>query len=171
MYQFIPEITVKHLGGYQALDQFKTILPKNISLTCDSSFGLKNWMEFNKHIPLTFAMNGNQGGGLWKLFSKDLRNNQYRTFSNGIILLTIYKGEGLMKIASTTLTIEEVNTTMRNPFQSRETNIQPPTMQLSDETIEILKEFPKEDLIKLVKTLGKSHIKFIYNQNNLFRWL
>ena len=166
MYHFIPEITAKHLGGYQALDQFKTMLPRNVSLTCDSWFGLKFWMEFNKHLPLTFAMNDNQGGGLWQLFSRDLKDNQYRTFSNGIILFTVYKGEGLMKTAFTSFTIGEVNTAMKTPFQARETNLQPPVMQLSDEAIEFLKEFPKEDLIKLAKTLGKPHSKFVYNENN-----
>ena len=56
MFHFISKITSKHLGPYAAMDQFKLVLPQDTSLTCDSWFGVKNWVEYHVSTPITVAM-------------------------------------------------------------------------------------------------------------------
>ncbi len=94
MYHFIPEITSKHLSVRQALDQFKTILPKNVTITFDNWFDVRNWIEFNKHLPITWPMKSQEKDGLLALFTHGLKKNQYRTFSNGKILITVFHDNG-----------------------------------------------------------------------------
>ena len=156
MYHFIPEITSDHMGPYAALDNFKQVLPKNVSLTCDSWYGMKSWMEFNKHMPLTFALPDTQGNGLWKLFAHDLQKNQFRTFFNGKLMVTVFMGEGLMVTGSTMYQLDKKDPSFLTPNQARTTNVLPSTLQLSNDAIQQLYQFPKEDLIKLASVLGKS---------------
>jgi hypothetical protein len=159
MFHFIPEITTKHLGAYAALDNFKQVLPKKISLTCDSWFGMKSWMEFNNHLPVTMSMSSNQGDGLWQLFSHNLQRNQFRTFSNNKILVTVFLDEGLLVTASTMFKILDERASVNTPLQARKTNVLAPSFKLSKTALELLCQFPKDDLVLLSTALGKSSSK------------
>ena len=156
MFHFIPEITSKHLGSYAAMDQFKLVLPKNTSLTCDSWFGVKSWLEYHVSLSITTAMSDNQGGGLWQLFGHQLKLNEYCSFTNGKIIITLFQDKTLVKTASTMFKIDKINAQLMTPFEALETNIQPPTIQLSESAVNLLSQLPKEDLMKLASALGKS---------------
>jgi len=168
MYHFIPNITGNHLGPYVVLDNFKQVLPKDTTLTCDSWFGMKSWMECNKTLPFTCAMPETQGGGLWKLFTYTLEKNQFRTFYNGKFFLTVFMSESLMVTGSTVFRLSNRDESVLSPNQARTTNVLPSSLQLNEDAISLLKQFPKEDLIKLAVALGKpSGMMFRYVCNNL----
>ena len=103
-----------------------------------------------------------QGHGLWQLFAHQLKQYQYRTFTNNKIIITIYKDNELMKTASTLFKIDKPNPHVITPNEALQTNVQPSTMQLSDVGIQMLSQLPKEDLEKLASTLGKSSSLICY---------
>ncbi|MGH2612279.1 MAG: hypothetical protein ACRDFB_04440 [Rhabdochlamydiaceae bacterium] len=154
---------MKHIGPYTALNQFKAILPSNCSLTADSWFGMKTWMEFNKSIPLTFSMPDTQGSGMWKLFGHSLKFKEYRTFTNGKIMITVFHDDGIVKTASTCFSIVNASAHITTSKQALQTNIQEPKLKLSMEGIEILNTLPHEDLKKLASALGYSSSNFFYS--------
>jgi hypothetical protein len=141
------------------MDQFKMVLPMNVSLTCDSWFGVKSWLEHHKSTPITLAMADTQGSGLWQLFSHNLKKYEYRTFTNNKFIITFFQDNNLMRTASTVFKIGDLNPSFKTPFEALETNVQPPSMQLSDSALKCLQSFPKEDLIKLATNLGKQTSK------------
>ena len=157
MFHFIPEITSKHLGPYAAMDQFKLVLPQDTSLTCDSWFGVKNWVEYHVSKPLIVAMPDTQGGGLWQLFGHQIKHQEYQNLTNEKITVTLYQDNALIKTASVMFKTEKMDSQMTTPFEALQTNVQPLAMQLTEVGIQILGQLPKEDLVKLDSALGKSH--------------
>jgi hypothetical protein len=137
--------------------QFKLVLSQDTSLTCDSWFGVKNWVEYHVSTPLTVAMSDTQGGGLWQLFGHQLKHQEYRNFTNGKIIVTLYQDNALIKTASTMFKTGKVDSQMTTPFEALQTNVQPPAMQLTEVGIQTLGQLPKEDLVKLASALGKPH--------------
>jgi hypothetical protein len=155
-YHFIPDITAKHIGPYAALNQFEMILPKECSLVADAWFGMKSWMECHKSLSLTFALSPAQADGLWQLFGHGLEFKQYRTFSNGKIIVTLFKDAALVVTASTAFKFTNENPTVLTPFQALETNTSDPTIQLSESDIKLLLNVSLDGLKKIASMSGFS---------------
>ena len=69
-----------------------------------------------------------------------------------------------MKTASTAFQFTGVDTNIVTPIQALETNVEPPTLELEECSAKLLTQFPKADLIKLAKSLGKPTSKlFSFN--------
>jgi len=136
----------------------------------DSWFGMKSWMERHYKLLVTSAMSDVQGGGLWQLFSHNLKYKEYRTFWNGKIAITFFQDETLMKTASTCFKIAELDSSIVTPIQALETNIEPPSMQLSKDAVMKLTKFSKEDLVKLAVALGKPSSKWYLFKMIIIRW-
>lgn len=122
---FVPEITANHLGKYAALDCFKVYFDKDMIVVADNWFGQQSWMEFNYKQPFTFRMTGDSLSGLWELCNHDLELNQYRTFTNGKLVVSAFQGKALMKTVSTAFEFTGLDTNMITPIQALETNTEP----------------------------------------------
>lgn len=159
LFHFIPDITGNSIGPYEALDQFKMVLPKEIPLAVDRWFGMLKWLEFNKSLRITMSLPSTQSGELLDLFGYELEHNQFRTFTNGKVMITVFKGKHLMRTASTCFRHGEVNQFFTTPEQILQTNLQPPEMQLSEEAVTVLQQLSRTDLVKLASALGKRSSK------------
>ncbi len=113
----------KHLGPYAAMEQFRMVLPKNVSITCDSWFGTKSWLKYHKSISATLAMPDTQGGGLWQLFSHNLKLHQYCSFTNNKFIITVFKDKKLLKTASTVFKLGNLDPSFKTQFEALETNV------------------------------------------------
>jgi hypothetical protein len=102
-------------------------------------------------------MKGHEKDGLLALFTHGLKKNQYRTFSNSKILITVFHDNGMLITGSTAFKLP--NPLFIMPSFARETNISPPVYQLSLDVVKKLTEIPKEDLMKLANALDKSTSK------------
>jgi hypothetical protein len=161
---FVPEISAEHLGKYAALDCFKVYFGEDMVVFADNWFGQQSWMEFNFKQPTTFGMSDDSLGGLWELFSHDLQLNQYRTFFNGKLVVSVFQDKALMKTASTAFQFTKSNPNIITPIQALETNVEPPTLELEESTAKLLSQVCKADLLKIAKALGKPTSKlFSFN--------
>ena len=80
-------------------------------------------------------------------------------FTNNKFIITVFQDKKLLKTASTLFKIDNLDTLFETQFEALETNVQHPSMQLSDLALNSLLSFPKEDLVKLATALGKPHNK------------
>ena len=101
------------------------MLSKNVSLTCDSWFGIKNWLKHYKSISTALTMHGTQVGGLWQLFNHNLKQHEYRTFTNNKLIINVFQDKKLLKTISTVFKIDDLYTIFKTSFEALETNIHP----------------------------------------------
>jgi hypothetical protein len=139
------------------------VLPSGVSLTADNWFGLIPWMEFHTKYPLTMSIPDTELNGLLDLFASDLKKGEYRTFSNGKILLTVFQDEGTVKTASTCFKLDGYDSSVATSEQQRETNTTSPSLQLSEDAINILQTLPQVDLKKLAVALAKPSSKYYFH--------
>jgi len=59
------------------------------------------WIAAHSDIHLNIAFPENHQPKLWSVFTKDLKRNQYRTFTNGNLICTVFKHNDIMKTIST----------------------------------------------------------------------
>ena len=116
-------------------------------------------MEAHTNVKTTFTLSGTQAGGLWHLFEHDLGSHQYRSFTNGKMVITVFNDNGLVRTGSTCFRIAEPDTSMVPPNLATTTNLPEVELLLSLNSVEILKTLSHEDLQKHASKLGKSSSK------------
>lgn len=136
------------------LDQTKEILPSWLTIIADSWFGSLGWMEKNSKLALTFAIQENQQSHIWDVFAHDLQQQQYRMFTNGKIILSVYKDASLVRTASTCFTAKPPRT--EPPTILQQIRLPP---RLSEAAMEKLRDFSLLDLQSLAYAVGESKSK------------
>jgi hypothetical protein len=96
------------------------------------------------------ALNAADNQGVVELFTHQLRIHQYRTFTNGNVIVTVWLDEDLVFTASS-----EFDTTPTIRSFLRGTDTSTPKERLSFESIKVLEErFSVEELKNLATVMG-----------------
>lgn len=104
-YHIIPDLTIPHIGGSAVLNTMIKEKPDNatgITLCADSFFTSLGWLKSHPQMKSVFAISKVKNESLFNLFSHDLDFNEYRVFSNGSIMVSVWLDNKLMICASTT---------------------------------------------------------------------
>lgn len=151
---FHPDVNKEHLSVGSSLALLKQIITDmELSVTCDSWFGNYNYMISNKGYDMTFAVTNDQPTTLWHVLSHDLIYGEYRTFTNGVIVVTIFNDAALVRTISTHFTVADKLIRNRINSSLAATKL-PPRLNTSD--FEIIKTLSLEGLKNLSKDLGES---------------
>lgn len=127
-------------------------------------------MEANKTVKATFGLPETQGGGLWKLFEHDLGFHQYRSFTNGKMVITVFKDNGIVRTGSTCFKVAAMDPSITTLNLAATTNLPEVAPLLSLNDIQILKTLSHEGLQNLASALGKSTSKVNSLFMLSFRW-
>ncbi|PRP76684.1 hypothetical protein PROFUN_14953 [Planoprotostelium fungivorum] len=101
----IPEIT-KHIKPYQALATVGRIAQRHkLSVCGDGWFGRAGYMESGTDF-LTFGMKLTEDAPLYTIMLHRLHNGQFRVFSNGQILVSAYRGDSALIVATSNATTD-----------------------------------------------------------------
>ena len=155
-FHFVPDVQNVKIGPYDALNKFKEVV-KNppLPITGDSWFGMMNWIRANSNVPATFAVQSNQSGHLWRIFTKDLKKGESRTFSNGPLTATVFADVAIMKTISSVFEVIESNGTNETSVASFATETSRLFPQLSEDALESLCDWKNDDLKKLLAAMGR----------------
>ena len=160
---FMPDVGTSALNVSTVLDTIKKILPVKIPLTMDAWFGSPDWMQSNKDISITCCVSQQRLSHVWNVLSHNLKCGQYRIFTNGSIIVSVFADEKIMKTATTFFRIRNNQQSSSNDNNSNEIildnkqsidYIQPP--RLSASSIPILQQHSLEDLKALASCLGEN---------------
>jgi len=98
--------------------------------------------------------NPNHHKELLELFAHNLQPGQYRTFSNGKVMATVFKDTKIVFTVSSEFDSDHVT---RVFLRGLDTSSNKP--RLSERAVDILKNLPHDDLKRLAKDLGQPESK------------
>ena len=103
-YHIIPDLTIPHIGGASVLNMMIKEKPDNatgITLCADSFFTSLGWLKSHPDTNSVFAISKARHESLFDLCAYKLDFNEYRVFSNGNILVSIWFDNKMMICGST----------------------------------------------------------------------
>lgn len=153
IYHLLPDLRHPSLGGREVLDCMKSILPQgySFSITADSYFGSPSWLNAQTEHFFTLALSSATDPSLFQLFSYKLGPNEFRTFSNGRYVITLWQDNCLVVSASNLFS----PTTQQREGRYRGANLSDLRPTLSLETVEHLAQLPLDQLKIIAKMCGK----------------
>lgn len=157
VFHLLPDLREPTYGGRELLDSIRNVLPPGfkISLTADSFFGTLTWLEARKEEFFTLAISKSSDPALVMLLSHNLGHHQYRTFTNGNVVLTLWMDEDLVVTASTRYKVNEPEAG-RGEGRYKGVNMSGLTPFLSLESIHHLSQLPHSELQSLARRSGVS---------------
>jgi hypothetical protein len=75
-----------------------------IPITADSWFSNLGWLE-SSPTPTTLAMKKKSHSPLFRVITHNLRPKEYRVFTNGKVVVSIFHSDQILKVASTAFTV------------------------------------------------------------------
>jgi len=151
---FMPDVNNEHLNVGSSLAVLKQqLLNTELSVTCDSWFGNYSFMMSNKVYDFTFAVTDDQPSDLWNVLSHNLMHREFRTFTNGSIIATIFNDAALVRTISTHFIIGEKEIRNRINSSLAATKLPP---RLNQSEFDLLKTFSLDNLKNLAKDLGET---------------
>ena len=94
----------------------------------------------------------NQGADLWSVISQDLKYGDYRTYTNGNIIVTVFVDEDIMKTTSTEFIVKQhIKYSKRPSTKLLEVEVTP---LMSKKDASLLENFTLEGLQALAGKLG-----------------
>lgn len=153
-FQALPDIRTPCFTGSELLEWATKVVPKKklVSLTADSFFGSLPWLNSHKSFPYTLSLDPTDLP-LVELFAYQLKHKEYRTYSNGELVISVWLDNKLMVTASS---LVKPPITKSQERLHRGFDVSDATPSLSLEAVETLQELSGEDLKTLAKMCGKS---------------
>jgi len=151
-YHVIPDLCTPHLTAAQIMEEIKGLWPaphSKTEMSADSLFTTLGWIQSNPEFPITMAMAKGKIENLIPIMTKGLTVHEYRVFSKGDILLSIWMDNNLVISASNMFTFED------SPEKAPHINdIRNPKPYLSFDAVERLENFRTDDLKSLNQRIG-----------------
>jgi hypothetical protein len=107
VYHLLPALCTPIYTGTEIMDILTSQIPPNTtySLSANSHFGNIGWLEAHRNQHITVALTTNDTLGLGPLFSYNLPYRQYRVFSNGKVLFSVWKDNSVIFTLSSSFSI------------------------------------------------------------------
>ena len=148
----LPDIGVDPVTSTQALEVAKALLVKhpNTALCGDRWFGSIHWLAANPSTPSVLAISSIHHSHLWGVFGHKLAVGDYRVFSNGRILVTVFQDVDFVKTAANTFTITDEQVDASSPLQS----LVETTPRFSPDAVQVLAQLSASDLKVVANAFG-----------------
>lgn len=94
-YHILPDLRNPKYAPHEVLTDLYDNLPPHtsVSTTIDAYFGSISWLNLHHEDRLvTMALNSAHYPAMVELFSHQLRLHQYRTYTNGKVIVTVWNG-------------------------------------------------------------------------------
>lgn len=154
-YHVLPELRIPKYTPSEVLTDLHNLLPDDnqVSCTVDAFFGSLPWLSnHHENVSMTMALNSGHYSDLVELFGYQLQPHQYRTFTDGKLILTLWKDNKLMFTVSNEFEYIETNEVDYRGIDT--TTIEP---LLSKESIELIAQgLSSAELSGLATALGVS---------------
>jgi len=134
------------------MEEIKELWPtphSKTEMSADSYFTSLGWIESHPDLPVTLAMAKGRIENLIPIFSKDLTVHEYRVFSKGDIMLSIWMDNNMVISATNMFTYED--SPEKAPHRNDIRNSKP---YLSFDAVERLEDFHTDDLKSLNHRIG-----------------
>lgn len=151
---FLPDLAREPLNVNMSLDVLKNqICDTTLAVTIDSWFGMFGFIESNCNLNITSAMKADQPKHLWNVLSAKLHYRQFRCFTNGKVVATIFSDHNEVRNITTCFRVtEEIisNDANSNLALSR---LHP---RIMEEEVSILTNLTLSSLKNISKAMGES---------------
>lgn len=158
VFYLLPDLRTPCFTGGETMDAALRQMPPNrtTSVTADSFFCNLNWLRAHPNCPVTFGVASNDVPEL-SLFSHNLHHHEYRLFTDGKIVLSLWLDNKLVITASNMFDL--ISPTTKQVYRGSDCSNSEPV--LSEHTVDVFGLLSLEELKALARRCGVSTGKYL----------